>query len=281
MKCVLCSSTRNTGKYLEKIFQNILLIKDVFDKLVICFFYDISEDNTLEQLNNFKNKYDGECEIIINTEELLQYRTHRIAFARNKMIEFIEKKHTDSEYFIMMDSDEICSNKINVDVLKESLNIDEKKWDSLSFNRAGLLYGNYDIWALQYEPFIHHCHSYNGALDVVFIMRDDITSKLNNLSDEDLFEVYSAFNGFAIYRTKKFLGIKYDGITQKYFSDEKIINMLNYINSTYNKNLSINFDYVDNSHGGGKQNCEHISFHINAIRQNNAKIRISKKMIFF
>ena len=74
--------------------------------------------------------------------------------------------------------------------------------------------------------------------------------------------------------------IKYDGITQKYFSDEKILNMLNMINQKYNLNLTINFNFVDQSHGGGQQNCEHIGFHINAILKNNAKIRISGKKIF-
>ncbi len=106
---------------------------------------------------------------------------------------------------------------------------------------------------------------------MISIMKNDIQNKLMNV-DNNLFEVYSAFNGFAIYRTKKFLGLRYDGKFQKYFPDEKIINMINYVNKTYNTNLSIiKFE----------QNCEHISFHLKAIRQNNAKIRISKKMIFF
>ncbi len=50
------------------------------------FFYNISDNNTLEQLNNIKNNYDVECEILINTEELLSYRTYRIANAINKLI---------------------------------------------------------------------------------------------------------------------------------------------------------------------------------------------------
>jgi hypothetical protein len=44
--------------------------------------------------------------------------------------------------------------------------------------------------------------------------------------------------------------------------------------------MRINYDYVDSSHGGGKQNCEHIGFHIQAIRENNARIRISGERIF-
>ena len=72
----------------------------------------------------------------------------------------------------------------------------------------------------------------------------------------------------------------YDGEKQKHFPDEKINKMLNFINKTYKKNLKINFNYVDDSHGGGKQICEHIHFHLDAIRKNNAKIRISGERIF-
>jgi len=282
MSCVLCIPTRNTYKWLDYIFSNINILKNAFNNFVVCFFYDKSDDNTLDKLLNFKKDFgENNCYIIQNNEPLLEYRTHRIAHARNKLIEFIENNFINYDYFIMMDSDQVCSYKINIDVLKEHLLLNN--WDALSFNRYGLPegYENYDIWALQYDKFIHHCHSYNGNLDIVYIMRNDITNKLNSLKNNELLECYSAFNGFAIYRTNKFLNIRYDGITQKYFSDEEINNMLNIFKKEYNLNLSINFDYVDNSHGGGKQNCEHIGFHINAIRKNNARIRISGKRIFY
>lgn len=280
MDCVLCIPTRNTSSHLEKIFRNIYEIKSVFDKFIVCFFYDISEDDTLNKLLKFKNDF-GEnfCFILENNEPLLFYRTHRIAYARNKLLEFVENNYINYNFFIMMDSDNACSHKINIDVLKNHILMDN--WDSLSFNRSGLLpFENYDIWALQYEPFIHHCHSYNGSLEIVYKMREDITNKLNSLKDNELFECYSAYNGFAIYRTNKFYNIRYDGEIQKYFSDEEINNMLDFFKKEYNLNVSINYDFVDESHGGGKQNCEHICFHINAIRKNNARIRISGKRIF-
>ncbi len=47
--------------------------------------------------------------------------------------------------------------------------------------------------------------------------------------------------------------------------------MINFVSKNHNLNLSI----IDM-----EENCEHISFHLNAIRQNNAKIRISPKKIF-
>jgi len=277
-KCVLCIPVRNSFKYLDKIFNNILKIKSIFDNLIVCFYYDISFDNSLYLLHDFKKKYGKDCFILTNNEKLLEYRTHRIANARNKLIEFIENNYSDYDYFIMMDANNKCISNINTYILNEYLYNND--WDSLSFNRSKLLNGNYDIWALQYYPFVHHCHSFSGKLDVVYIMRNDITNKLNSLKENELFECYSAFNGFSIYRTKKFLNIRYDGITQKYFSNEYIDNMLSYLKYNYNLNLNINYDNVDNSHGGGKQNCEHIGFHIDSIIKNNARIRISGKHIF-
>jgi hypothetical protein len=281
MKCIFLSTTRNTGNYLDSIFKNINLLKEkVFSELAVCFFYDNSTDNTLEKLQEFKNIYGDKFHIIVNTEPLLQYRTHRLALARNKLVEFVKNNYSDYEYFIMMDSDYICGYEINTNVLHEALVLDT--WDSLSFNRSGIdQAANYDIWALQYEPFIHHCHSYTGGVhDVIIIMRHDITQKLNSLKDWELFECYSAFNGFAIYRTNKFLNAIYDGETQLHFPIERVNNMLNLFKQKYNLNITINYDYVSMVHGGGKQNCEHIAFHLDAIRKNNARIRITGKRIF-
>ena len=50
---------------------------------------------------NFKNK-NNFVTIILNNEDLLAYRTHRIANARNKLIEYIKENYRNYEYFIMI-----------------------------------------------------------------------------------------------------------------------------------------------------------------------------------
>ena len=107
-------------------------------------------------------------------------------------------------------------------------------------------------------------------------MRKDIKEKLSNLNDDELFECYSAFNGFGVYKTIKFKDILYDGEKEKYFDDSKINSLKN--------NLEKKINLVDNKlflqNYFPNQNCEHIFYHINAIRKNNAKIMISKDIIF-
>ena len=181
MFCILCIPCRNIATHLEKIFKNIDKLNLFFNNFQVCFFYDKSNDKTLKLLNSYKKNKKYKINIIINQEGLKKYRTHRIAYARNKLIQYIFNLTKKPDYFIMMDCDEICSYPININSLKYHLELNN--WDALSFNRFGLpkSHQNYDIWALQYEPFIHHCHSYYGDLSVVFIMRDDITNKLNNL----------------------------------------------------------------------------------------------------
>ena len=104
----------------------------------------------------------------------------------------------------------ICSYPINIDVLNYHLTLEN--WDALSFNRSGLPEGHEN-----YESFYYMNHLYITVIvtcgkmkSIVFKMREDITKKLNSLEKGELFECYSAFNGFAIYKTEKFIDCKYD-----------------------------------------------------------------------
>lgn len=271
MKCVLGSPTRNVAAYLNYTFNNINKLFSVFNELYIVFFYDISDDNTLELLNKFQSIFPNNIKIIINTESLLNHRTHRIANARNKIKEYIDSYHSDADFFMLLDCGDECCYKINCNILNKYLQRND--WDALFFNRNGLPCANYDIWALQFDNFIQNCWSLSKPIDVINIMCNELKNKIINLNDnEDLIDVYSAFNGIGIYRTNKFNNIKYDGQTQIYFSNENIDTMLNYFKNNYNLNLSIANNAIEN--------CEHIGFHINAIRKNNARIKFSKDRIF-
>jgi hypothetical protein len=280
LSCICCIPCRNVSKYILDIFKNLDKLDNFFkDYFEVCFYYDESRDNTLDLLNSINKKY--KITVFKNRNKMLNFRTHRIANARNKMLDYVYSHDKDVKYFIMMDCDDKCKFPINDNVLEKSLKF--KNWDALSFNRSGLPknYENYDIWALQYDPFICHCFSFNDPRSMIDIMRKDITEKLNKCKKENkLFECYSAFNGFAIYKKSMFIDCKYDGKKQFYFSDDKIEIMLRVLQEKYGYKFLIKRNLNERISNTKNQVCEHINFHIDAIRKNNARIMISGDRIF-
>ena len=94
-----------------------------------------------------------------------------------------------------MDCDDRCNYKINLALLKNYLTRDD--WDSLSFNHPA---GYYDTWALSKRPFVLSCHHLsNPALGGEYIKKI-----ISNTPRHKLISCFSAFNGFAIYKKKKF-----------------------------------------------------------------------------
>jgi hypothetical protein len=272
MECIIGLPVRNVEKYLKYIFRNILEIKNLFKNLVVYFFYDKSDDNTLALLISFKKDYGNDCHIYINNEPLNFFRTHRIAFARNNILQFIKKNKP--KYFIMMDANDLNIYDIDVNVLQKVLN--DNRWHGLSFARLNLPNGYYDIWALQYEPFIHNVWAFGDkSKQLVEVIKNDITQKLNRA--DDLFECYSSFNGFAIYRGNIFFQdetnceLNYDGHKQNYFSWKENQKRLNTINTNYSLSL-VMYDF--------NENCEHLAFHYAASKKYGAKFFISKEKLF-
>ena len=56
MNCCICGPIKNCGPYLKKVFENIEKIGSLFDSYQIVVFYDKSNDNTLEILNDYYSK---------------------------------------------------------------------------------------------------------------------------------------------------------------------------------------------------------------------------------
>lgn len=266
--CVICLPILNCEKYLNSVLNNILKIKTIFTEISIIFGYDHSNDRSMEILKHFKETNDIDVSILINNNKRYKYRTHNLEYIRNLMIECVYKKYSHYTFFIMMDSDDVCSSSINIDVLKKHLT--NTIWDCLTFNRVGY----YDIWALQYDIFIHHfrCFS-NYSWPIIYFVRDDIIKKLNS---NTYVSVYSAFNGFGIYKLDKFKNIKYDGRSQFYFNNDKVQHMVDFFNDNIKKYRKKDIIHITNS----KENCEHIGFHINAIQKNNARIYITSDILF-
>jgi len=272
MNCAICLPVINCEEYLINVFNNLLKIKILFNKTAIIFGYDKSNDKSLSLLQEFKkNNLDIDIDILVNENKRSKYRTHNLEYIRNLMFGLVLEKYNNYDYYITIDSDNVCSNPINLDILEKHIN-NYEKWDIITFNKDDY----YDIWALQYDIYIHHCRCFGyNSWPVIDFIKSDITTKLNNLKENEYFPVYSAFNGFGVYKLKYLKNAKYDGKKQYYFPSEKVEYMINYLNKNI-KNKKKEIKITDN-----KENCEHIGFHMSVIAENkNIRIMITKDILF-
>lgn len=270
MKCCFCGPVRNCAPFLDKVFDNIEKLASLFDDYVIILFYDHSTDNTLQKLKNYQNK-NKKLIFYENKKIISPFRTHRIAYARNYCLKYMDCHYNinDYEYMIMMDFDDPNCKNCNPEVLKKYLN--RKDWDCLSFNSVP---GYYDIWGLSIYPFCFSYNHFNNNYQYHNIIRGYINSLLNKLKKDELLGCISSFNGFAIYRREKFINCKYDGrIRLDLFPKEHIV--------AHSRAQKSKLVYKDYGHIKGKyEDCEHRAFHMEGILKNKAKIMISPEIIF-
>lgn len=259
MNCCICGTVRNCEPFLNKIFINIEQIGSLFDDYTIIVYYDISTDNTLDVLKEYQKK-NSRLLIYVNTKPLSEYRTFRIAKGRNVCLKYIIENKTRFPYFIMMDMDCVNSKgRVNIEPIRKCLM--RKDWDAVSFNKP--IY--YDLWALSIKPYYLSC--VHIGVDAGVVMSKYIINLLNNANKGELIPCASAFGGFAIYRTDKFVNCYYYGALNLSLLPQHLIK----------QNLALfkgQFDYSK------IEDCEHRTFHLMAINKNQARIRISPEIVF-
>jgi len=235
-------------------------IGSLFDKYIIILSYDVSSDDSLDKIKSYMKTNPDRIILHINSDPVFKYRTHNIAKARNKCMDLIREKFTDYEYFIMMDCDDVCSNNVKTDIIKYYLGRDD--WDSLSFNKNPY----YDTWAFSKYPFVLSCHHFRTTPKWSTYIRN----VLNEAKPKQLISCLSAFNGFAIYRTAKFIDCFYDGKMRLDLFPPKFI-LANFI---------VAGKLVQKKHTSINEDCEHRSFHMQAINKNRARIMIAPEIVF-
>jgi glycosyltransferase involved in cell wall biosynthesis len=265
--CVgLCVYNNSAG--LPAVLNNINKLTTVFEKVNIIACYDESYDNSLEILTEYqKNHAEIQLDIIENKYGNKSGRTSNIANARNSVLDKIRETYSDYTYFIMMDSNEYsCIGDLNTNVIEEILQR-EDEWDSVSFDREA---GYYDTWALSYDPYIYSFFHFGNSSKVVSMMRTHFNTLMKNAKREDMNQfipVYSAFNGFAIYKSSMFLNCSYSSVINLEYMPIDILEKE--VELTDSKLMPIFSD-----------DCEHRMFHMESIKKNGSKIMISLKSVF-
>jgi hypothetical protein len=267
--CIICLPVYNSEFGLPYVLKTVKVLEKEFKQIHILFFYDNSSDKSLSIINNFIIDNSSIAELYINPIQKSVLTTENIAFARNGILERIKSKYSDYEYFIMMDTNDYsCVGNIDIETLKEIfLPTKIDKWDSVSFDRKD---GYYDYWALSYENFPYSFFHFENWKVAVDKLRNDFQTFLENCkknNPEELIPVYSAFNGFAIYKTNKFLNCSYSATIDITLFDPSLLDKQ--IQHTGCK--IINYFKLD---------CEHRHFHFESIKKNNSKIMIYPKSVF-
>jgi hypothetical protein len=226
---------------------------------------DFSETVNTSVVEMIKNRYDWE-----------PVRQRNIGHARNSFLEHLKELRTSNcvfSHFAFMDFNEYaCIGPINTMVLQDVMSL-SSDWDCVSFLREAAYY---DMWALSFDPYIHSFFHFKRAwYEVVDRMRkmfDKIVFRAVSRGDKFL-PVYSAFNGFAIYRCSTYLSDKEPCI--KYSDEIKT--------EFYPKRVFENQLYFADSQIDGRKNddCEHRYFHLASLQPpHNARIYIYLKSLF-
>jgi hypothetical protein len=272
-QCCICGPAKNCGSFIDTVLKNAELIGSLFKDYIILVFYDKSEDDTLVKLKE-SHKKNPKINFYVNLSIVSKYRTHNIAFARNYCLKYIYANIDKFPFFIMMDFDDVNCKNINTCILQKYF--DERilyKWDALSFNTVPKYY---DIWGLSIFPY---CFSYNhfenNKQHNYNIIQSYIMKKLKELKKNELLPCISSFNGFAIYKSEKFLNCYYDGRIRLDLIPKKYVLMHSIISKS--PLIFKHYGHID----GKKEDCEHRIFHIMSKIKNNAKICISPEILFY
>lgn len=274
MKCCICGPVRNCEPFLDKVFENIEKIGTLFEDYEILIYYDPSNDDTLTKLKEYQQK-NARLKLYVNKSLCSKYRTHRLAVARNFCLNYVKSLDLNEyPFFIMMDFDDVNCKEVKLEFLQKYLTRDD--WDGLSFNTTPKYY---DIWGLSIYPY---CFSYNhfenASIDngeAYTTIQNYIEDKLSKLDSGKLLRCISSFNGFSIYRTNKFLNTYYDGKIRLDLLPKHYVEA--HMKAANSKMIFHDYGHIKGAH----EDCEHRAFHIQAINNDNARIMISKDVLFY
>ncbi len=252
-------TVRDCAPFLPKVLKNVTRLRSLFQDFVLIVAYDHCQDESESILRRYQ-RYSTFPVYLLQGDTTSPHRTVRIADARNRCLEKVEE--LDMVFHFMVDADNVNCEPWNLTLLKYY--VSNTEWDALSFNRPGY----YDIWALMYPPFQHHCWGfYNNSREVVEFMRKDIVKQLETC--DHFFPCQSAFNGFAMYRTSVFKHKRYSGKYQElkpYISDSARKETLHALSSI--KDIQLDESFVES--------CEHLYYHLSVP---HARILISKYIL--
>tara|TARA_A100001011_G_scaffold293533_1_gene305431 strand:- start:1525 stop:2385 length:861 start_codon:yes stop_codon:yes gene_type:complete len=265
---IICGCAKDCEQYIDCVFKNIEKLKEIFEIRLIYIAFDISSDNTKEKLLEKKGTFN--IELLENSKPLIKCSKDRerervlnICNARNRYMEKITNSTEKSDYFIVMDMDDVCSEEMNINPIKDVIN-DSDNWDGITFDNTRY----YDFWALSIKPFTVSCFISKDPVKTIRSMFKKLEEQRKN--SLKYMDCQSSFNGFGIYKTSLYNSYYTPFHSKQLHSINDIVECLKKHDIMYN-----NYFFKDNI-----IDCEHRSFHMMATQKNNARLKICKQQIF-
>lgn len=204
-----------------------------------------SNDQTLNILNICKKKFQNFNYLTLgNIENNITKRTERLAFCRNKYLEYLNNFLNIKIDFVLIADLDGVNKLLNIQAI-ESCWETNKNWDVITANQT---YKYYDIYALRHtflNPFNHMLaiNQMTDNFEEKDLIKFFIENKYFKISlNSQLINVDSAFGGLAIYKKETLKTARYCGL-------------------------------IDNF-----ETCEHVSLNLQ-IKKNNYNIYINPKLI--
>jgi hypothetical protein len=207
---------KNIEKTLKKDIKNIGNALSFFQEVHWFLVESDSSDNskqTLSELKNAnKNFFYTSIEIL---DKSYNFRTERLAIARNKYLSHIRDRIDTNEFpYIVIADFNLLNSKLSMESVISSWS--RTDWDVVTANQSSRYY---DIWALRHPLWSpNDCWEQHEFLKK-YIKTPEIVNSYSLRSrmfklpkDSDWIEVDSAFGGFAIYRSSFLLNdVYYEG----------------------------------------------------------------------
>lgn len=245
---IVCGTVRNCASTIVQEIEQLAKALVNFNKVHYLIVESDSQDNSLEQLELIKKKYNNFNYITLGKlANRIPLRTARIAYCRNQYLEAIEQKecYREVEYVLVSDLD-----GMNSLLTKEAITScwELEDWDLCTANQQGVYY---DLWA-----FRHPLLCPNDCWKVYRYLVDDLSVHTMEAKNKAIYsqmftlpttaapiEVESSFGGLGLYKKAALAGKRYVGLDEQ-----------------------------------GQEFCEHVALH-QQMRQAGSRLWINPKLI--
>ena len=153
---IICGCAKDCSHHIDGVFKNIELLKNVFEVRSICIALDVSSDDTKDKLLKKKNHNNiillEDDRPLINCTADGQLRVINICNARNRYMNYLFNLKNKPEYFIVMDMDDVCSGKIDINPIKRVVN-DSAKLNSIEPIQRFMIFQSILAGGVPLDPF--------------------------------------------------------------------------------------------------------------------------------